>query len=55
MSPELLLPVRVSGVLAIIGALIYAVGDAFLLAIRVNPADYPNLQSHAKLLSGGEE
>jgi len=44
----------ISGLLAIFGALIYAVGDVFLLADKVNPADYPNLQAHAKTLSGSE-
>jgi len=55
MSTDTLNAVHVTGVLAIIGALIYAVGDVFLLAAKVNIADYPNLQPHLKLLSDAEK
>lgn len=47
--------IHISGLLAILGALIYAVGDVLLLASEANLADYPNLQPHAKLLSGSEK
>ncbi len=46
---------RISGLLAIVGALVYAIGDVLLLASKVNPADYPNLQAYTKLLSGAEK
>jgi len=54
-STDTLDAVRVTGILAMIGALIYAVGDVFLLAAKVNIADYPNLQPHLKLLSDAEK
>jgi len=46
---------RLAGLLAIAGALAYAVGDVFLLAGQANLADYPRLQPHAKLLSDAEK
>ena len=46
---------RTSGMLAILGALIYAIGDVLLLASKASLADYPNLQPYAKLLSGTEK
>jgi len=46
---------RISGLLAIVGALVYAIGDVLLLASKVNPADYPSLQAYTKLLSGAEK
>ena len=46
---------QATGLLAALGALIYAVGDVLLLAGRANIADYPRLQPHAKLLSGAEK
>ena len=46
---------RISGLLAIIGALVYAIGDVLLLASKANLADYPNLQAFAKMLSGAEK
>ena len=55
MSIDILNAVRVTGLLAIVGALIYAVGDVLLLAGKANIADYPNLQPHAKLLSDAEK
>lgn len=47
--------IQVAGLLAILGALLYAIGDIQLLAVKVNLADYPRLQPHAKLLSGMEK
>lgn len=44
----------ISGMLAALGAIIYAVGDSFLLSARADIASYPNLQPYEKLLSGTE-
>nr|MBP7692980.1 hypothetical protein [Anaerolineales bacterium] len=43
-----------AGLLAMLGAGIYAVGDVLLLAGRADLARHPNLQPHIKLLSGTE-
>jgi hypothetical protein len=45
---------QVAGLLAMLGALLYAAGDVLLLAGRAELARHPNLQPHAKLLSGTE-
>lgn len=45
---------HLTGLLAILGAVGYAVGDVLMLAARADLAHYPNLQPHAKLLSGTE-
>ena len=55
MSAEIIWMIQVAGLLAILGALLYAIGDIQLLAVKVNLADYPRLQPHAKLLSGMEK
>jgi hypothetical protein len=55
MSIDLLNAVRVAGLLGIIGAVVYAVGDVLLLATKADLAAYPNLQPYAKLLSGSEK
>ena len=55
MSIDITTVLRTSGLLAMLGALIYAVGDVLLLASKASLADYPNLQPHAKLLSGAEK
>lgn len=49
------LAIQLSGLLAIVGALVYSVGDILLLASKADLADYPNLQPHAKALSGSEK
>ena len=54
MTADISLAVRISGLFAVVGALIYAVGDVLLLAGKARLADYPNLQAHAGLLSGSE-
>ena len=54
MPPEFLNPVNLAGLIAIVGAFVYAVGDVLMLAGKVDMADYPNLQAHLKLLSGVE-
>ncbi|MGQ0601634.1 MAG: DUF6796 family protein, partial [Anaerolineales bacterium] len=46
--------IQTTGLLAMLGAVIYAIGDVLMLATKANLADYPNLQPHAKLLSGTE-
>lgn len=46
--------VHLTGLLAILGVLCYAIGDVLMLAAKANVADFPNLQPHLKLLSGTE-
>jgi len=46
---------QITGLLAILGALVYAVGDVLLLASKVSLADYPKLKPFAKLLSDAEK
>jgi hypothetical protein len=45
----------ITGILAILGAFIYAIGDVLLLAVKASLDDHPRLQAHAKLLSGSEK
>ena len=52
---QLTLPLRVTGVLALLGAFLYAVGDVLLLASKVKLDDYPRLKPFAKLLSDAEK
>jgi hypothetical protein len=47
--------IQITGLIAILGSLIYALGDVLLLAAKAALADYPRLQAHAKLLSGAEK
>lgn len=51
---QILTPLRITGLLAVMGAFLYAIGDVLLLAGRVNLKDYPRLQPFAKLLSDAE-
>ncbi len=51
---QITLPLRITGLLAIFGALLYAIGDVLLLASKVNLDDYPKLQPFKKLLSDAE-
>jgi len=44
----------ITGLLAILGSFIYAVGDVLLLAGKVAINDYPKLKPHVKLLSSAE-
>ena len=46
---------RTSGLMAIIGSLLYAVGDVLLLASKVNLDEYPKLKPFVKLLSDAEK
>ncbi|MFN8460919.1 MAG: hypothetical protein U0X93_03995 [Anaerolineales bacterium] len=51
----ILLPLRISGVLAFLGAFLYAIGDVLLLASKVNLDEYPKLKPFVKLLSDAEK
>lgn len=48
------IPLRFTGFLAILGALLYAIGDVLLLASKVNLDHYPKLKPFIKLLSDAE-
>jgi hypothetical protein len=52
---QLITPLRLTGLLALLGALLYAVGDVLLLASKVNLENYPKLKPFAKLLSDAEK
>ena len=45
---------RITGLLAILGAFLYAIGDVLLLAGKVSLDDYPKLKPYQKLLSDAE-
>jgi hypothetical protein len=46
---------RITGLLALLGSFLYAVGDVLLLASRVSFENYPKLKPFAKLLSDSEK
>ena len=46
---------RITGLLALLGALLYAIGDVLLLASKASLEDYPRLKPFAKLLSDAEK
>lgn len=48
------LALRLAGLLAIAGSLMYMVGDSLLLAVRGRPDLHPRLTAHSKLLGGME-
>ena len=52
---NIITPLRITGLLALLGAFLYAVGDVLLLATKVNLDDYPKLKPFAKLLSDAEK
>jgi hypothetical protein len=52
---QLLNSLRITGLLAFFGALLYAVGDVLLLASKVSLDNYPRLKPFAKLLSDAEK
>lgn len=52
---QLTLPLRITGVLALLGAFLYAIGDVLLLASKAKLDDYPRLKPFAKLLSDAEK
>src|SRR5687767_4018506 len=52
---QLITPLRVTGLLALAGAFLYAIGDVLLLAGKASLDDYPKLKPFAKLLSDAEK
>lgn len=50
-----LISLPTAGIIAFIGALLYAIGDVLLLASKVNLDEYPKLKPFAKLLSDAEK
>ena len=46
---------RITGLLALVGAFLYAIGDVLLLASKVNLENYPKLKPFVKLLSDAEK
>ena len=52
---QLITPLRITGLLAFLGAFLYAIGDVLLLASKVDLDDYPRLKPFAKLLSDAEK
>jgi hypothetical protein len=53
---EQLIPsLRITGLLALLGALLYAIGDVLLLASKISLDHYPRLQPFSKLLSDAEK
>ena len=46
---------RIAGLIALAGALLYTIGDVLLLASKVKLDDYPKLKPFAKLLSDAEK
>jgi hypothetical protein len=51
---QFILPLRAAGLLALLGAFLYAIGDVLLLASKVKLDDYPKLKPFGKLLSDAE-
>ena len=47
--------INITGLLALLGALLYAIGDMLLLASKASLDDYPKLKPFAKLLSDSEK
>jgi len=47
--------INTTGLLALLGAFLYAIGDVLLLASKVNIDEYPKLKPFAKLLSDSEK
>jgi len=52
---QLITPLRITGLLALLGAFLYGTGDVLLLASKANLDDYPKLKPFAKLLSDAEK
>lgn len=52
---QVTLSLRITGILALLGAFLYAVGDVLLLASKIKLDDYPRLKPFAKLLSDAEK
>lgn len=52
---QLLSSLRITGLLALIGSFLYAIGDVLLLASKVSLDNYPKLKPFARLLSDSEK
>jgi uncharacterized protein DUF6796 len=52
---QLISSLRITGLLALIGAFLYAIGDVLLLASKISLDNYPRLKPFAKLLSDAEK
>jgi hypothetical protein len=52
---QIIAPLRITGLLALSGAFIYAIGDVLLLASKASLDHYPKLKPFAKLLSDAEK
>ena len=52
---QIFFSLRITGLLALLGALLYAIGDVLLLASKVSLEHYPRLKPFAKLLSDAEK
>ena len=52
---QLFTSLRITGLLALLGALLYAIGDVLLLASKASLDQYPKLKPFAKLLSDAEK
>jgi hypothetical protein len=52
---EIIIPIRIAGILALLGTFLYAIGDVLLLASKVRLDEYPRLKPFAKLLSDAEK
>lgn len=52
---QLTIPLRHTGMLALLGTFLYAIGDVLLLASKAKLDDYPQLKPFAKLLSDAEK
>jgi hypothetical protein len=51
---QFLFPLRITGLLALLGAFLYAIGDVLLLASKASLDNYPKLRPFARLLSSAE-
>jgi hypothetical protein len=51
---QFLFPLRITGLLALLGAFLYAIGDVLLLASKASLDNYPKLKPFARLLSSAE-
>ncbi len=52
---QLITSLRITGLLALVGAFLYAIGDVLLLASKASFENYPRLKPFAKLLSDAEK
>src|SRR5688500_2433926 len=52
---QLITPLRITGLLALLGVLLYAIGDVLLLASKASLDDYPKLKPFSKVLSDAEK